>query len=350
SHWRDPGSGQEFRARLDTADSRAAYDAVRQWQEARRAGIDPQHQRDLFERQQELRSRMRVPQAADRIDPSGHSSPDGVDRHPESDELGRWDEQSRLERLPLVRGAEALQAVHDHVHATRSGFEFSGDPRMRRHAQALRPEPGVVTLALHGLRNGEVVVGGVRISADDFARGLAELHRSGRINLDGRRITLVSCFAASGQPPLASTLARHLGVEVTGATRQVWTYLDGRQVVASPDPRDGSRPTGPPDGTWVTYTPDGRATTRPSSDPRAGGTGPNPIAQAGGGGRAGEVLYRGGDGRLHAAGDPLGTHRTEDGHLHRDGDRRHTYRGPRTGRLHHEADAPGTDPTDRSHP
>src|SRR5690606_26964326 len=136
----------------------------------------------------------------------------------------------------------------------------------------------------------------------------------------------------------ASTLARHLGVEVTGATRQVWTYLDGRQVVASPDPRDGSRPTEPPDGTWVTYTPDGRATTHPSSDPRAGGTGPNPIAQAGGGGRAGEVLYRGGDGRLHAAGDPLGTHRTEDGHLHRE---------PRTGRLHPEADAPGTYRTER---
>ncbi|WP_460793309.1 hypothetical protein, partial [Micromonospora sonneratiae] len=235
---------------------------------------------------------------------------------PAGGEPAAWGE-GQFARLPVLSGGQAIQAVADFVVWTRSGLEFTGDPEMRRHAEALRPESGVVKVALHGLRNGQVVVGRYRVSAGDFARGLADLERRGRISLGGRRIRLVSCYSGAGDRSPAATVARILGREVTGVTEKMWTYPDGTEVVASPDVHNGRVPRVPADGFERTFGPDGR-----EINPTPPGTTTAPVSQpagSGGGGRAGPQMHVGGDGRLHVSGDRWDSFRTPDGRLHLDG-------------------------------
>ena len=269
-----------------------------------------------------------------RIDHAGHV--DHVDHVDPGSSGWAGPSERELESLPLIEGAEAIQAVRDFLRHTRSGLDFTGSRRMGRFADALRAEPGVVRIALHGLRSGELVVGRYRMRAEDFALGLAQLQRTGRIDLGTGTIRLISCHGGTGTDSPAATLARSLGREVTGATERVWTYLDGTVLVASTDPRNGWLPRQPPDGEWRTYTPDTGAVNHPAPGSLPAPS-PNPVAATGGGSRAGPILYAGGDDRLHTVGDDLGTHRDEDGQPHRDGDRRYTRRDPH-GALRHERD------------
>ncbi|MFD1325898.1 toxin glutamine deamidase domain-containing protein [Micromonospora sonneratiae] len=338
SRWRDPGTGREFQLRLDTPESRAAHDAVRELQDARRSGADPDRLRDLSDRRQDAVARVRMPEGVEGISlhPAAESL-DSVQSTPAA--LATWNDE-QLAHLPVLSGSQATQAVADFMASTRSGLEFTGDPQMRRFAEALHPEAGVVRIALHGLRNGQVVVGRYRMSAEDFARGLAELERRRRISLGGRRIKLISCYSASGDQSLAATVARILGREVTGVTERMWTYPDGTEVAASPDVHNGRVPTMPADGVERTFGPNGR-----EISPAPAATTPAPTSQpaeAGGGSRAGPQMYQGSDGRLHVSGDRWDSHRTPDGRLHLDGDRPSTFREPGNYRLHHESDPPGT--------
>ncbi|WP_460793310.1 hypothetical protein, partial [Micromonospora sonneratiae] len=219
---------------------------------------------------------------------------------PAGGEPAAWGE-GQFARLPVLSGGQAIQAVADFVASTRSGLEFTGDPEMRRHAEALRPENGVLKIALHGLRSGEVVVGQYRMSAGDFARGLAALDRTGRIHLGSQQIRLVSCYSGAGDRSPAAAVARILGREVTGVTEKMWTYPDGTEVVASPDVHNGRVPRVPADGFERTFGPDGR-----EINPTPPGTTTAPVSQpagSGGGGRAGPQMHVGGDGRLHVSGD-----------------------------------------------
>ncbi|MEJ3743598.1 toxin glutamine deamidase domain-containing protein [Actinomycetes bacterium KLBMP 9797] len=314
--WRDPQTGQQFQVRLATPESAAAHAAARDWLAARRDGAD-------------------LPRPESTV-----STPDGVDgvRMPESTPH-QWNSG---ERLPLVDGEAAAQAVRDAMRPIPAGLDFTGDPATARAADALRAEPGVVRIALHGLRSGEVVVGGVRMSAADFARTLADLHREGRIDLGTGDIRLITCHGGRGDASLAATLARELGREVTGATDRVWTYPDGTEVVASVSVHDGRLPTNPPDGRWRTFGPDGREVATPAPPTTtAPATTTTPVTATPAPVRA-PILHRGADGQLHANDDPLLSHRTADGRLHFAGDRPHTHRDPATGRLHHERDPSGT--------
>ncbi|MFD0819723.1 hypothetical protein ACFQ0D_15725, partial [Micromonospora zhanjiangensis] len=388
THWRDPGTGQHFQVRIDTPESRAAHQAALDRLAARGVDVSAEHQRDLLAREQAARAAVRVPEGLDDVrlphrtsiaealagvvpgdhatpgqHPGGSSHRDTApthrddapeagrpdDRQASDDGPGRWDNRPDHHQLPLVRGEEALQALRDFVRDTRSGLELTGDPEMRRYAEALRAEPGVVKIALHGLENGQVVVGGHRMSGADLARGLAELHRTGRIDLGTGRIKLVSCHSGAGHHPVAAALARQLGREVTGATDKVWTYLDGTEIVSSPDARDGRVPTEPADGRWRTFGPDGREI---DAGPANQGTvNPATTAQpsAGGGTRAGPLTHVGSDGRNHAVGDGWRSHRDPDGHLHRPGDREGSYRDGTDHRDYHRyGDRPGTYRTERT--
>ncbi|MGW0432201.1 hypothetical protein ACWDV4_06605 [Micromonospora sp. NPDC003197] len=328
SHWRDPGTGQEFQVRVDTPESRAAHDAVRNWLEARRSGADQGRLQELFDHRQDALSRVRTPEGAEGIRlPEAHrapdqSSPESTDAaQPTHDEPTAWSDE-RFEQLPLITGTQAIQAVRDFMMRTRSGLDFTGDPQMLQYSEALHPEDGVVKIALHGLRNGQVIVGRYRMSAENFARGLADLDQRGRINLGNRRIKLISCYSGAGDYSPAATVARILGREVTGATEKMWTYLDGTEVVARPDRFNGRAPMVSTDGAELTFGPDGREI---SSRP------------------AGLQMYVDRKGRLHVWGDHWKSYRTPDGRLHLHEDRPHTFREPVNHRLHHELlDQPGT--------
>ncbi|MGW0434450.1 WXG100-like domain-containing protein [Micromonospora sp. NPDC003197] len=356
SQWRDPSTGREFHLRLDTPESRAAYEATRKWQDARRSGADPARLRNLSDQRQQALARVRPPDGIDGIrlpdvGPSSDFRPAAASRttdqpaaeHREQSQpmVMAWNDE-QYAQLPLVTGRQAFQAVRDFVMPTPSGVEFTGDPEMRRYAEALRPESGVLKIALHGLRDGEVVVGPYRMSAVSFARGLADLNQSGRISLGDRRINLVSCYSGAGDQPAAATLARILRREVTGVTERMWTFLDGTEVLASPDVHNGRMPTMPADGRERTFGPTGREITSAPTDASEAAVPPIPSVESGGGSRAGPLAAPGSGTRLRVSGDRWDSFRTPDGRLHLIGDRTGTFREPGTYRLHHELDQPGT--------
>ncbi|MFG1889040.1 toxin glutamine deamidase domain-containing protein [Micromonospora sp. NPDC049051] len=361
SQWHDPRTGLDLHLRLDTAQSRAAYDAVRELQDARRSDADPGWLRTLSRQRQEALSQVRPPEGADgirlpEVDTSADSGPADAGRTddppvaerpqaapPSPAVLASWNDE-QFARLPLLTGPRALQAVRDFVTAAPSGLEFTGDPEMRRHAQALRPEDGVLKIALHGLRNGEVVVGPYRMSPRAFAEALADLDRSGRITLGDRRIKLVSCYSAAGGRPPAKVLARVLRREVTGVTEKMWTYLDGTEVTASADVLNGRLPTVPTDGVERTFGTDGLEILPTPNDASETEVSPTPPVESGGGSRAGPLFSRDSDSDSgwRVSGDRWDSYRTPDDRLHVIGDRPGTFREPGTYRLHHELDEPGT--------
>ncbi len=184
--------------------------------------------------------------------------------------------------LPTVSDEQAAQLVRDHLHETSSGYDLSGDSRLRSFADGLPAEDGARRVSAVGLPNGDVVVDGRRVTADQFARELAAMHDEGLIDLGSGRIKLTTCFAGAGDRPLAQRLATEMGREVTAPVDKVWTFRDGREVVAGTDPRAGHLPGEPISDGWRTFGPDGRDITpdrpQPSADHPA--LGPDPADPA----------------------------------------------------------------------
>jgi hypothetical protein len=237
--------------------------------------------------------------------------------------------------LPVVSGEQAVWAMRDTVRDTTSGYEFTGDERMHHFANRLPNDPGLVQIALHGMSDGTVQVGQVRMSADDFARGLRRLVEEGLIQLGDRQIRLISCYAGRGDRSLAAAVARELGREVAGGTDKVFSYEDGTVVVSSPHPDDERFPATAPDGVWRVFGPDGLEVREAPSDPEPS-MGVPKVARPPTGSRAGPTYLHGG--RLRGVNDPVNSYRSEDGRLHFDGDRAHTYRDEESHRLHHDQD------------
>ncbi|MBO0868918.1 MAG: hypothetical protein J2P15_10160, partial [Micromonosporaceae bacterium] len=323
--WRHPETGQEFAVRLETPASAQLRALTRDWYAARRAGAQPEVLDALDAQRQSILDTMRPPAGVDQVILRGHG-PTGFG-YAGPGEASHWAAtHQNLDRLPLVHGPDAMRAVHDFVRHTSSGYDFSADPLAARHADALQAEPGVVKIAVVGRPNGELVVGNVRMSAADFARGLADLQHAGAIDLGANAVRMISCYAGLGTDPPAAVLARELGRPVTGATDLVWTDpVRGTETVASLDPRTGL-PADPPDGLWRTFDANGNVV--------------SVVPSTSAGHRL--VLQTGADGLLHARDDPFGTYRSQDGLLHQPGDRAHTWRDVRTQHLHHEQDPPRT--------
>ncbi len=201
--------------------------------------------------------------------------------------------------LPTVSDEQATQLVRDHLHETSSGYDLSGDSRLRSFADGLPAEDGVRRVSAVGLPNGDVVIDGRRVTAEQFARELATMHDEGLIDLGSGRIKLTTCFAGAGDRPLAQRLATEMGREVMAPVDKVWTFRDGREVVAGTDPRAGHLPGEPISDGWRTFGPDGRDITpdrpQPSADRPAVGPDPADPAEPRAGPAADDAVHWGDD-------------------------------------------------------
>jgi hypothetical protein len=165
-----------------------------------------------------------------------------------------------------VTDHEALRLVQRTVFGTDAGIGFyrpgDGD---RVFAEAVHPSEGLVTLDLHGTRQGFRIESGL-LTPEQLALAIRELERTGYLELPpGTGIRLLSCdtgYGGSASP--AARLARALGVEVVAPDQPVWTTLDGTEIVSSPRLVEGVLlPTLPPDGAWHRFDPTGREVSKP---------------------------------------------------------------------------------------
>src|SRR5205823_2329791 len=129
--------------------------------------------------------------------------------------VSRWRDPVTHQEFDVRIDTPGSQAAHAALRDWQEARHAHADPDQQR-----------------ALAEGTVVVGRVRMSQADFVRGFAELVHDGRVEVGGKQLRLLSCFSARGEDPLAATLARELGVEVTGGTGKVWVYPDGTERVS----------------------------------------------------------------------------------------------------------------------
>ncbi|MGA8116269.1 MAG: hypothetical protein WCA46_21635, partial [Actinocatenispora sp.] len=391
--WTHSATGHEIKVRIDTPESRAAFEAGREYRDARNRGAHPSTLDELTNRHRAALLRVHAPRNAEHVGPTSWSERPGhpagpqhpatgtdpraaqhpgrpaphpfaaqhpgsqgaqhpgrpaphpyATQHPGTDPHGaqhtgqpesgqrsgytpgslrggphpdhwgsgaqHWADSSHS--LVDASDVQATALLREHAeHRVQAGYRFTDDPARARSAEAIRPEPGTVTIAVEGTPDGHVIIDGYRLTQEQFVREFGRLVDDGTIRIGpGEKIKLVTCYGARGDHSTAATLAHATGRTVTGATDRVWTHDDGRAEV--------------PDGHWRTFEPSGAETATT-------------------GGREGPALFEHRDGLPHAAGDPPGSFRGDDGNLHFKGDRPHTFRdSAHPFRLHHERDAPGT--------